>query len=121
VDGLLKKSLGYGGVVISDDLGMKAISKTRPLADATVEAIAAGCDTVLLCNSTADEQVTAIEALVRATEQRVIPMKRIEDAFARQKRVKERWLSGTRPASRGLGVIGSAEHQAIADQMAEWR
>lgn len=121
VDGLLKKSLGFGGVVISDDLGMKAIGRTRPLPEATVEAIVAGCDVVLMCNSTADEQITAIEAIVKAAEQGTISMKRFDDAFARQRRVKERWLSGPRPASRGLAAIGSSEHQAIADQMARWR
>ena len=121
VDGLLKKSLGFGGVVISDDLGMKAISKTRALPEATVEAIVAGCDAVLMCNTTADEQVAAIEAIVKAAEQGTISMKRLDDALARQRRVKERWLSGARPGARSLSAVGSAEHQAIADQMAEWR
>lgn len=121
VDGLLKQSLGFGGVVISDDLGMKAISKTRPLPEATVEAILAGCDAVLLCNSTVDEQVAAIEAIVKATEKGAISMKRLEDAFARQRRVKERLLSGTHAVPRDFAAIGSAEHQRIADQMAEWR
>jgi len=121
VDGLLKKALGFGGVVISDDLGMKAISKTRSLPEATVEAIVAGCDAVLMCNSTVDDQIAAIEAIVKAAEQGTIAMKRLDDAFARQRRVKERWLAGPRPSSRGLSEIGSSEHQAIADQMAEWR
>jgi beta-N-acetylhexosaminidase len=52
----LKQKLGFAGVVISDDLGMKAVSATTPLPEASVSAIAAGCDTVLLCNSSADEQ-----------------------------------------------------------------
>ena len=121
VDGLLKKELGCGGVVISDDLGMKAISKTLPLPEATVDAILAGCDAVLLCNSTADEQVAAIEAIVKAAERGAISMKRLDDALARQRRVKERWLTGARPAARNLAAVGSAEHQRIADQMAEWR
>jgi beta-N-acetylhexosaminidase len=48
VDGILKQSLGYGGLVFTDDLEMKAISAKYGTADATVAAIAAGCDAVLL-------------------------------------------------------------------------
>ena len=68
VDTLLKKTLGYQGVVISDDLGMKAISATTGLGEAAVGAIAAGCDAVLLCNNPIDEQVAALETLIHAVE-----------------------------------------------------
>src|SRR4029453_11564870 len=44
VDGLLKKTLGYGGLVLSDDLEMKAISSRFGVPEATVKAMAAGCD-----------------------------------------------------------------------------
>ena len=57
----------------------------------TVDAIAAGCDAVLLCNTTIDEQVGALEAVIRAVESRRLPQSRIDDAFARQRRVKERF------------------------------
>lgn len=119
VDGILKRALGFGGVVISDDLGMKAVSASIPLPEATVAAIAAGCDAVLLCNSTPDEQVAAIEAIIHAAESGRISMKRIDDALARQKRVKERFLSGTR-AGVPLDVIGADAHQAISDEMASF-
>jgi beta-glucosidase-like glycosyl hydrolase len=119
VDAILKRTLGFGGVVISDDLGMKAVSGTMPLPDATVAAIAAGCDAVLLCNSTPDEQVAAIEAIIRAAESGALPMKRIDDALARQQRVKERFLSGPRAAV-PLDVIGSGAHQAVSDEMASF-
>ena len=68
VQGLLKDSLGFQGVVFSDDLGMKGVSATRPLPVASVDAIVAGTDAVLLCNSTVEEQVLAIEAMIRAAE-----------------------------------------------------
>jgi beta-N-acetylhexosaminidase len=119
VDGVLKRALGFGGVVISDDLGMKAVSGTIPLPDATVAALTAGCDAVLLCNSTPDEQVAAIEAIIHAAESGALPTKRLEDALARQKAVKERFLSGRRSAV-PLDVIGSDAHQAVADEMASF-
>ncbi len=53
VDGLLKKKLGYGGLVLSDDLEMRAISGRYGIPEATVAAIAAGCDAVLMCGAVA--------------------------------------------------------------------
>jgi beta-N-acetylhexosaminidase len=122
IGGVLKGVLGYEGVVISDDLGMKAVSATLPLADAAVGAVSAGCDVVLLCNSTTHEQVQAIEALIRAAETGGLPAARIDDAFARQRRVKERFADSFRqPPPRALDLVGCARHQDVAREMATWR
>jgi beta-N-acetylhexosaminidase len=121
VTDLLKGKLAFEGVVFCDDLGMKAISATRTLADASVEAIAAGNDVVLLCNSTADEQVVAIEALIRAAESGHLPQTRLDDALARQRRVKERFVGVSTRKPVPLAAVGCAEHQAVAAEMAAWR
>ena len=47
VQGMLRDELGFHGVILSDDLEMKAIAKTYAVPDAAVQAIAAGCDGVL--------------------------------------------------------------------------
>jgi beta-N-acetylhexosaminidase len=121
VTDLLKGTLGYSGVVFCDDLGMKAVSATSTLAGATVDALVAGCDAVLLCNSTADEQAVAIEAIIRAAESGELGDTRLDDALARQRRIKEKFFGGrTRPAV-PLDVVGCAEHQAVAGEMAAWR
>jgi len=117
----LKRAMAFDGVVLSDDLGMKAVSATTPLPDAAVAAIAAGCDAVLLCNSTLDEQVAAIEALIRAAESGSIPAARIDDAFARQRRIKERLLGAHRVEAAGLTAVGAVEHQLVAADMAQWQ
>jgi beta-N-acetylhexosaminidase len=121
VTDVLKTSMGYAGVVVSDDLGMKAISASSPLPEASVSAIHAGCDAVLFCNSTIDEQVTALEAIIRAAESGRLATTRLDDAFARQRRVKERFLApALRPAT-ALDVVGCAEHWAVAEEMAAFR
>ena len=120
VTDLLKGSLGFGGVVISDDLGMKAVSAETPLPDASVAAIRAGCDVVLLCNSTTDEQWAAIEGIIRALERGDISRTRVDDAWARQRAIKERFLS-TASAPVGLEMVGRGEHLAIAREMAGWQ
>jgi beta-N-acetylhexosaminidase len=120
---LLKQTLGYQGVVISDDLGMKAVAATTPLPEATVSALRAGCDVVLLCNSTMDEQWQAIEAIIRAAERGELTETRLDDARARQRAVKERFSTPQTKATTKttIDVVGQAAHRAIAEEMAAWR
>jgi beta-N-acetylhexosaminidase len=127
IDGLLKKKLGFNGLVVSDDLGMKAIANRYGIPEATTAAIAAGCDVVLLCNMTVETQAAALEAVIRGAEQDTLPVTRVEDAIARQRRAKERFLAtpaatATRPLEgRALrAVIGRDEHRAVAAEMARF-
>jgi beta-N-acetylhexosaminidase len=118
---LLKNTLGFPGVVFSDDLGMAAISATTPLPAAAVEAIIAGTDVVMLCNSTIDEQVATLEAIIRAAEAGLLKQERIDDALGRQRKIKERFLAKRPAAPVALDVVGCAAHQAVALEMAAWR
>jgi len=124
VDELLKKKLGYGGLVLSDDLEMKAISGRYGHSEATVQAIAAGCDAVLMCEPAPEKQMEALEAVIYAVEEGRIPVKRIEDALARHRRVKERFLAPprSRPATGAAlrAILGRDEHQAVAAEMARF-
>jgi beta-N-acetylhexosaminidase len=124
VDGLLKEKLGFGGMVMTDDIEMKAISARYATAQATVRAIAAGCDVVLMCGASQAPQYEALEAIVHALEDGTLPLKRAEDALARHRRVKERFLAPPRPhplEGRALrSLLGRAEHQAVAAEMARF-
>ncbi|ODS56109.1 MAG: hypothetical protein ABS36_06715 [Acidobacteria bacterium SCN 69-37] len=120
ISGLLKQTLAFPGVVISDDLGMKAVSDTHTPGDAAVAAVRAGCDAVLLCNHTLDEQVSAIEALIRAAESGDLTSARLDDALARQHRVKVRMQEAAVGRPVGLEVVGCPEHQIVAAEMAAW-
>ena len=124
VDGLLKRTLGYQGLVLSDDLEMKAISGRYGHSEATVMAIAAGCDAVLMCAAQPDAQTAALEAIIYAVEQGRIPPKRLEDALARHRRVKERFLAPPRPrpatGAALRAILGRDEHQAVAAEMARF-
>jgi beta-N-acetylhexosaminidase len=121
VEGWLKGELRFGGVVICDDLGMKAVA-TRPLGEISVDALNAGNDVVLMCNSTTEDQIVALETIIRAAEAGQIRQTRIDDAWKRQKAVKERFLAAdlpVRPTS--LDVVGATAHQIVAEEMAAWR
>ena len=97
VTGMLNESLGFKGLVLSDDIGMSAISARYGTVEATVTAIAAGCDAVLMCGTDQRRQSAALEALIHAVEDGRLPLKRVEDALARQRRAKERFLAPPRP------------------------
>jgi beta-N-acetylhexosaminidase len=123
VDGLLKQKLGFTGLVVTDDLQMKAISGRYGHSEATIGSIAAGCDAVLMCAPEPDAQYSALEAVIYAVEQGRLPQKRVEDALARHRRVKERFLAPPRPRpapSTIRAVLGRDEHQAIAAEMARF-
>jgi beta-N-acetylhexosaminidase len=130
---LLREELAYDGVILSDDLEMRALASTYTVAEAAVKAIAAGCDGVLVCRAAAadrtrdvDVQVEVLEALIHAVEQDRIPFKRIEDALARQRRAKERFLAEPavaapgRTASSCRNVVGCDAHRRIAEEMARF-
>jgi beta-N-acetylhexosaminidase len=120
----LKGRLGYRGLVLSDDLEMKAINGRYGLADATIKAIGAGCDAVLMCGASQEPQMAALEAVVHAVEDGTLPFTRVEDALARHRRAKERFLAPPRPApltGKALrALLGRDEHQAVAAEMARF-
>ena len=130
---LLRGELGYGGVILTDDLEMKALADTYDVPDAAVQAIAAGCDGVLVCRAAVsdrsrdvDVQAAVLEALVHAVEDGTSPYAQLDGALSRHRRAKERFLAdpgrgevGRAGAARG-GVVGCDAHRRIADEMARY-
>ena len=123
---LLRQELGYEGVILSDDLEMKAIAAGYTVPEAAVMAIEAGCDGVLICSGDHAIQAAALEALIHAVEEERLPFGRVEDALKRQRRAKERFLASpaaaAKPATRRAlsDLLGRDEHRAVADEMARF-
>ena len=122
---VLRDELHYEGVILSDDLEMKAIAAQYEVPEAAVMAIEAGCDGALICSGDQATQVAALEALIHAVEQERLPYSRIEDALTRQRRAKERFLASpaaAKPAARRAlrDALGRDEHRAIAEAMARF-
>ncbi len=119
ITGLLRDKLGYRGVVVSDDLDMKAI--TDPAA-AAVAAIRAGCDVLLLCKDPA-HLVAAEESLIREAERDSAFRARVGEAATRVRAMKMAHAENQRlhPAP-SRDVIGSEPHRALARRLAgsEW-
>jgi beta-N-acetylhexosaminidase len=120
VQGLLRKELGYGGVVLTDDLEMKAVADRWRPGQTAVLAMKAGCDLLPVCN-THEAQVEAMEASVRALESGEVRWKEMDDACGRIRRLKEVYLlpyadPDPKEARRAAGV---GEHVALAWEIAE--
>ena len=65
--GLLREKLNFQGVIVSDDLEMKAIANHFPIREVVVRGIQAGVDLFLICQ-TPELQNAAIDAVIDAVE-----------------------------------------------------
>jgi beta-N-acetylhexosaminidase len=82
IEGLLRRELGYRGVVVSDDLEMKAVSERYGAGECAVRALRAGCDAVLVC-SKMDMLLEAREALAREARGDAAFFARLREAAGR--------------------------------------
>lgn len=92
IEPLLRRELGYDGVVVSDDMEMAAILDHYGIEEAAVRALRAGCDQLLICHR-ADLQAAAYDAIIRAVETGELPRARLLQAASRLARMKQRYQS----------------------------
>ena len=90
VDGLLRSTLGFDGVVVTDDLTMGAVANSYPMGEAAVLAVEAGCDLLLVCHG-AENLSAARTALLEAVKSGRISAARLEESVKRILQVKEEY------------------------------
>ncbi|MBI1384521.1 MAG: glycoside hydrolase family 3 protein [Rhizobiales bacterium] len=103
IEGRLRQDLGFSGVVITDDLEMAAIRRSRTLDESVLAAIEAGADIVLASNgSTNDPRLgERLHALImRALASGRLSAARIEASARRIARLKERLAARALAAAR---------------------
>jgi beta-N-acetylhexosaminidase len=124
VKGMLRDELGFRGVIVSDDLEMKAVAKAWTVPDAAVQAIAAGCDALLVCSGDVDVQARTLEALVHAVEDGRVSQRALDDSHKRLRQAKERFLAapvGAPLRGRDLQrVVGCDAHRRVAEEIARF-
>lgn len=115
LDGILRDRMGFDGVVISDDLEMKAIADHYGLEEALVRGANAGVDLFLVCH-TAALQFAAIDLLAAAVERGDVPFERVREARRRVDAMVARYVRP--PASEDWrSVVGSAEHRHVIERI----
>lgn len=105
VGGLLRENMGYGGIVCTDALDMRAIADRWPSGEAAVMAIEAGVDIALMPDNTLD----AIAALALAIDSGRIASDAIDASHARLEAARRRV---------GIGAAGRSTRQEplVVDQ-----
>ncbi len=114
IDGHLRGELSFRGVVVSDDMEMKAIADRYSMAQAAVGAVRAGSDLVLVCNT--PECVREARAgIADAIEAGHIGHATLADAQMRRKKLLARAHKLAR-IGENPGSIGCEDHRALASR-----
>lgn len=112
--GLLRHTLKFDGVIISDAMDMRAIQQGKYLLLELIAATRAGVDVLLMTKLL--DQVGAYHGLIHAVDREILSRR---DAFASLRRIlrlKEWCAAQTQP---GLEVVNCAAHNALALEVAQ--
>ena len=110
---ILRNELGFTGVIVTDDLEMKAIADRYPMGEAAVAAAAAGADLVLVCHRL-DRLEEVVRGLYDAHLNDRLPPLRLHEMRERLQRTMMRFPEPTR---RQPKIVGCDEHQAFAREI----
>ncbi len=111
----LRDELGFRGVVISDDLEMKAVAERYSAEIAAPRAVNAGVDLLLVCHQ--PELILAYHrALIIAAESQTLSHDTLLAAERRVLAWRRRFARPTPPAGE-LTRVGCAAHQALAHEI----
>jgi beta-N-acetylhexosaminidase len=115
--GLLREQLGYQGMVVSDDIEMRAIADNYGVEETVVRGLNAGVDQFLCCH-TADTAHRAIDAIIHAVEAGRVSRETLANAVRRVETFSSRYAH---PAQSGvdLSCLDSEAHRAIATRVLE--
>jgi beta-N-acetylhexosaminidase len=112
--GLLRRRLGFDGLVVTDAMDMRAIDQGLGLVVDAIAAVAAGVD-LLLFNHDPSRQEAAHAGLVQAARRGLLSAAEIQ-ASARRVLALKGWLRGRRQPA--LDVVGGREHLSLAAEVA---
>ncbi|MCK1987751.1 MAG: beta-N-acetylhexosaminidase [Lysinibacillus fusiformis] len=98
ITGLLRNQLGFDGVVMTDDMTMKAITNHVSIGQAAVDSVKAGNDIILIAHEFANV-TTAIDALKVAVKNGEISEQQINDSVRRIIQLKEKYQLVNQPVS----------------------
>ncbi len=92
IDGMLRGELGWQGVVVSDDMHMKALTDNYGFEEAVTLGFNAGIDLFIFSRKTKDSDVAGefIDIIVRGVESGKIEMKRLDEAVKRVEKLRKR-------------------------------
>jgi beta-N-acetylhexosaminidase len=90
ITGILRKQLDFTGVVMTDDMTMKAITNNYDIGQAAVESVKAGSDIIMVAHDY-NKVVSTIDALKTAVENGEISEERINESVSRIIQLKQKY------------------------------
>jgi beta-N-acetylhexosaminidase len=113
---LLRKNLGYDGIVVTDDLEMKAIADHFAIEDVVELGLAGGVDVFLVCHTAALAH-RAIDAIVRSVQSGRVSEETLKVALERVTRFSEHFASPPRETL-DLSSLDGEPHRAVVARLA---
>jgi beta-N-acetylhexosaminidase len=113
---MLRETMGFTGVIVTDDLCMAAVAETVPWKEIPLRALGAGADLLLICHDRG-RQESAYWRVLDAAHTGELPEVVLNRAVARVHGLKSRLNSSLQNdlAPAPLSCIGSTAHQALME------
>jgi beta-glucosidase-like glycosyl hydrolase len=89
---VLKKDMGFEGLVIVDNIEMKPIEDIMPIPEAAVQSFKAGADIIMVSHER-ETQKKVFNALVSAINKGTIPLERLDESVKKIIEAKKKMLS----------------------------
>jgi beta-N-acetylhexosaminidase len=115
---LLKEDMGFDGLLFTDAMDMAAIDRRYSRKEATVRAIEAGADVILM----PPHVPQAVDGIVEAVKEGRLSVERLDESVLKILKVKESLeLDRNRevPIGEVARRVGIPEHQAVAQEIAD--
>jgi beta-N-acetylhexosaminidase len=114
IEGLLRKQLGFQGLVVTDAFDMRAVTGRFPAGEAAVRAIEAGVD-IILMPTNIDAAIAGVKDAVKSGR---IPMSRLDASVSRILAAKQRIRQTPIDPDTIFRVVDSRESRALAREVA---
>lgn len=116
---ILRGNCRYRGLVITDDLGMKALTNKYSTEEIAIQALKAGNDILLYCNEP-DAPMRAMDALVDAAANGPLNKEQIEVGYKKllQFKLDKIKTPDPMPFTNALAIISSEHHKKVAQAIA---
>lgn len=115
---LLRDRMKFNGVIISDDLEMKAVADGWPVEELVRLGLAAGVDHFLVCKDV-ERARRAVEAALRLAEKDAALAAQVRESAARVRTLKAQFLGAYAPPDprEARQVLRAPAHQKLVDQI----
>jgi beta-N-acetylhexosaminidase len=114
--GHLRGELGFDGVIVSDDIEMKAVADRFSPAELAARGLAAGVDVFLACKKP-EVVLDLYRGLVRAVEDEIITHEALLAAERRALAWRQRFFAAGRPWAQNRHLVGPAAHGGLLEEL----